>query len=194
MAFSINNWNINPNRLWYVRIEDVSGVLTIGLYLTQADAGASTNCQAVYTAAAFGSDLEITLEEEAGASVAISLHQETDEWHLVVSGSADDDTKIFQIKSFIDLDDIQHPIYRNPLLVTRRATAEINAHTHVDIERHLDMAIHLPTLEPGEIVSITSDRRGLSADLCQVREHLITGTPDRLTSRLLVTKYQAIKR
>ena len=194
MAFSINNWNINPNRLWYVRIEDVSGVLTIGLYLTQADAAANTNPQAGYAAITFGANIEITLEAEPAASVAISLHQETDDWHLMVSGSTGDDTKIFQIKSFIDLDDIQHPIYRNPLLVTRRATAEINTHTHVDIERHLDLGVHLPTLEPGEIVSITSDRRGLSGDLCQVKEHLITGTPDRLTSRLVATKYQAIKR
>lgn len=194
MAFVITNWNIDPNRLWYVRIEDVSGVLTIGLYLSESDASAKTNRQAYYAQETFGTAVEITLDEDAGATVSVSLHQETDVWHLIVSGSVSDATKIFQIKPFVDLDDIQHPAYRNPLLVTRRATAEINAHTHVDIERYLDLGVHLPELEPGKILSVTSSRRGLTNDLCQVREHVITGEPDRLVSKVAAAKYQAIKR
>lgn len=196
MAFSITNWNVDPNRNWYVRIADggATDLLTVELYLTQTDAESQTNRQAYSAGNAFGSAVEITLTEDAGATVSISRHQQTDAWHLKVTGADDDPTKIFLVKPFVDLEDIQHPIYRNPLLVTRRATAEIDAHTHVTKERYIDLGVHLPDVEPGEILSMTSTRRGLSGDLCQILEHSITGTPRSLTSRLTAAKYQAVKR
>jgi len=196
MAFAINNWNIDPNRLWYVRIADDGAVnlLTVELYLTEADAEAQSNRQAHSLGNAFGSAVEILLTADSGATVDISMHQSTDAWHLVVSGADDDAEKIFCVKPFVDLEDIQHPIYRNPLLVTQRATAEIDEHTHVLFERQIELGVHLPTLEPGEILSITSARRELSADLCQIAEHTIVGTVNRLYSRVTADKYQGIVR
>jgi hypothetical protein len=43
---AIVNWNIAENIVWYVRLADVDGVISVELFLTQADAEAQTNMQA----------------------------------------------------------------------------------------------------------------------------------------------------
>jgi hypothetical protein len=193
MAFSIDNWNINPNRLWFVRLYDAASGIGVELYLSLADAQAQTNRQAHGISSGYGTAKLITLAVDAGASVSVSLFQTAYSWHVLVSGLSGYVAKIFQLKPFVDLPEISDPLYRNEVLIPLLAAAEINAHTHAKIERSVDLASHLPELEPGDIVEIDSYRLG-GAPLGQVTEHGITGELDKLTSALTVTSYLPLTR
>jgi hypothetical protein len=193
MSFSIINWNISENIVWYVRLADTGSAVLVELYLTEADAEAQTNLQASGESAGYGSSLEVTLTNEEDASAPVSIFQAGYDWHLVVAGQNGDETKIFRIREFVDLDEIAHSAYRNSLLVEARATAEINAHTHARITRTVLLGSHLPQIEPGDILGLDSDRRGIN-DLSQVFEHRIAGTFNSLVSELDAIKFLGLKR
>lgn len=194
----ITAWNLDPNRLWFVRLEDAGAGIRAEIYLTQADAEAETGLQASGTSSGYGSDLQVTLENDPAFTVPISLFQSIYTWHLKVSGALLDPVTIYRVKEFVDLDEISHSIYRNEELITSRARAEIDAHTHALIRKEVDLGSHIPTLEPGEIVQLASARRGKTERL-QVMEHRISGEVSeggemRLTSAIAVAGYLALKR
>ncbi len=191
MAFAISNWNLDPNREWFVRLNWADPVVSVELYLTQADAQNQTGRQASGSAAP-GGDVAVILTADPGGP-EISFFQETEAWHLKISGQAGDPTAILRVRAFVDLDDITHPIYRNPLLITRRAAAGIDAHTHVELLRTLELAAHYPDAEPGQVVGLSSARRGLDV-LCQVRDFTITGDPDHLVTTINCAAYTALTR
>jgi hypothetical protein len=194
MAFEITNWNIAENRAWYARIADLGeDGIQIELYLTLADAQARANLQAQGETTGYGADVEVILINEDSATVPVTLFREDYEWHLLVDGASGDDTVIFKIKEFVELDEISHPIYRNSALIEARAAAEIDAHTHAAIVRDITLGTHAPTMEPGDVVTLTSDRRGLD-DMGQVFERTITGTVNSLTDAIEVRKFLELKR
>lgn len=193
MALSIENWNIDENIEWYVRPSDSGSGVSVEMYLTQADAQAQTNLQASGESSEYGSELEITLTNEEDAVTPVSLFREGYAWHLVVAGESGDSAKIFKVKEFVEMEEISHPIYRNGELITARATAEINAHTHAVIVRNIVLGTHLPEIEAGQIVGLDSDRLSID-DLSQIHEHQIIGTPDSLVSEVETQKYLELKR
>lgn len=197
MSFAINAWNINLNLVWFVRLADVGSGISVELYLTQADAEAQTNRQAYGETSGFGSSLPVTLSSDP-AGHQVSLFQDAYSWHLLVSGSDGDPAKIFKIKEFVDLEEIDHPLFRNSCLIAIRAAAEIDAHTHARSTKEIEFGSHLPTLEPGEVLRLNSTRRGKD-ELLQAVEHRITGEVNdageaRLTSTATVAAYLALKR
>lgn len=193
MAFLVINWNIDENRVWFVRLSDTGSAVLVELYLTQANAQAQANLQASGESTGYGSSLEVTLVNEVGATVPVSLFRDEYAWHVVVSGQNADPTKIFKIKEFIEMDEISHSIYRNSSLITARATAEINAHTYAAIIRQISLGTHFPEIEPGQILGVDSDRRGID-DLSQIMEITIIGTPNSLTNSVETRKYTGLKR
>ncbi|SPD72556.1 conserved hypothetical protein [uncultured Desulfobacterium sp.] len=193
MTLSVINWNVAENRVWYVRLADTGTEISVGLYLTSADAQAQTNVQANGESNGYGSVLEVTLSNQSGASVPVSLFQDSYAWHLVVSGANGDGSKIFKVKEFVELDEISHSIYRSTDIIEARALAEINAHTHARIIRSLALGVHMPALEPGDIVRLQSSRRSLDV-YGQVFEHRITGQPNSLISELEAVSFLALKR
>jgi len=190
---SVVNWNIDENIVWYVRLADSGSAILVEMYLTQADAEAQTNLQASGGSSGYGSSLEVTLTNEEDAETPVTFFRDEYSWHLIVSGQNGDDTKIFKVKEFVEMDEISHSIYRSGDLITARATAEINAHTHAAIVRNVSLGIHLPEIEVGDIAGLDSDRRGVD-DLGQIHEHQIIGTPDSLVSDIEVRKYLELKR
>jgi len=190
---AIVNWNIAENRAWFVRLSDTGTEISVELYLTLADAQAQTNLQASGESDGYGASLDVTLSNQSGASVPVSLFQDTYEWHLIVSGANGDTTKIFKVKEFVEMNEISHSIYRSSDIIEARALAEINAHTHAKIIRSLALGIHLPTLETGGVVNIQSTRRALNV-YGQVFEHRITGTKDSLTSEMEAISFLELKR
>jgi hypothetical protein len=176
----IDNWNVAENNVWYVRLADSGAGISVELYLTEAEAEAQANLQASGESSGYG-------------STPVSLFIEEYSWHLLVSGTAEDETKIFKLREFIEMDEISHSIYRNSTLITARATAEIEAHTHSAIIRDVVLGIHLPEIEVGQIVRLDSDRRGVD-DLSQVYEQRIIGSPNSLVSELETRKYLELKR
>ena len=193
MALSIQQFNIDPNRVWFVRLADTGTGISVELYLTEEDAEEQTNLQASGATTGYGSGLEVWLTAEESASVQISMHQSSLDWHITVSGAAADPTRILQIKEFVDLDDISHAIFANSNLVPLRAKAEIDAHTHAVITRSVQLGTHLPEIVVGEICAIESVSRDVS-ELGQVIRHQISGTPSSLLSTLDVASYKELKR
>ncbi len=194
----ITAWNIDPNRLWFVRLSDADAGIRAELYLSEADAEEQANLQASGYTSGYGSNQPIALNMDPAATVSISLFQPVYPWHLKVSGAALDPVQIYRVREFVDLDEISHPIYRNEDLITTRARAEIDAHTHAVIRQAVDLGSHIPTLEAGDIVQLASTRRGKTERL-QVLEHRIAGEISeggemRLTSAITVAGYLALKR
>lgn len=190
---SVSNWNIAQNIVWYVRLADSGSGISAKLYLSQADAKTQTNMQAGGSSSGYGANLPVTLTNEGAAAEPVSLFRDDYSWHLTVSGAASDITKIFKVKEFVDLEEISHAIYRNSGLITARATAEINAHTHASIIRRISLGMHLPAVETGDIARASTTRRGVD-DYSQISEHTITGTPGSLISEFEVRKYLELKR
>ncbi len=194
----INSWNVNPNREWFVRLSDAGSAIAAGLYLTQADALAQTKRQAHGVTAGFGTALPVTLANEPAAEAPVSFFQPTYNWHLLVSGQDGNTVRILRVREFVDLDEIEHPIYRNEALITSRASAEIDAHTHAKISKDISLGAHLPTMEPGDTVRIDSSRRGKD-EVLQVIEHRILAESldsgeTRLTSSLTAASYLPLRR
>lgn len=195
---AITSWNIDPNRVWWVRLSDAGAGIRAELYLTQAEAEVQTGLQASGTSAAFGTNQAITLTNDDMASYPVSLFQDVYSWHLLVSGADGDPVQIYRIKEFVDLGEINDPIFRNELLITTRGKAEIDAHTHATITKDIALGSHIPTLEPGDIVELASARRG-KTELLQVMEHRIAGEVSdsgemKLMSSLVAAGYLALKR
>ncbi len=190
MSLSIVNWNIDENHVWFVRLSDTGSKISVELYLTADDAQARTNRQASGESDGYGVGLEVTLVNDQGT---VSFFQEGCEWHVTVSGQNGDETKIFKVKEFVELDEIAHPIYRTGELITARALSEINAHTHAKIIRSLGLGIHVPDLEAGQILRLQSTRRDLD-ETGQVFEHRIIGTTESLISEVEAVSFLGLKR
>ena len=193
MALSIDNWNINENICWYVRLAAGTSNIDVELYLSESDASAQTNLQASGISTGFGSSREVALTNEEGATTPVSLFQEEYSWHLQVTGASGDTAKIFKIKEFVELNEITNSIYRSSDIIQRRATAEINAHTHARITKTAPLGIHIPTLEVGQIVRLNSTRRNVN-ELAQVLSHRIVGTPNSLINEIDMAKFIGLKR
>ena len=193
MSLNITAWNIDPNRTWFVRLADAGSSISVALYTSEADAQAQTNPQASGSTSGFGSALPVTLTVATGAIYPVSLFQSAYSWHLAVSGSDGDTTKIFRIKEFVELDEIDHPVYRNAELIPLRAAAEINAHTNVKYTRSLQLGTVFPSITEGSIGILTSARHGIS-ERGQVVTHTISGTHASLTSSIELVTHKALKR
>lgn len=193
MAFLISAWNIDPNRVWFVRLADAGSAISVEHYATQADAEARINLQASGVTTGFGTALSVTLTNATGATYPVSLFQSTYPWHLQVSGTDGDSTTIYRVKEFVDLDEIDHPVYRNAELIPIRAAAEIDAHTHARYARSIQAGGPILGAVEGSIYSLTSSRRSLS-ELGQVVSHTISGTATSLTSDVELMTYRALKR
>lgn len=193
MGLGVSAWNLEPNRVWFVRLEDSGSGISVELYLSEMDAAEKVNRQAYGSTTGYGSDLELSLTSDPDAPVQISKHQSTLPWHMKVTGSPGDSTQIFKINEFVDLDSINHPIFRNAGLAQVRAKAEIDAHTHAMFTRAVQMGTHLPELKVGDVCSVSSVIRNIS-ELGQVMRHLISGTPSSLVDTLDLASFKPLKR
>jgi hypothetical protein len=185
MPFAITEWNLNPNRNWYVKLADAGTDISVKLYPTQADAAANTNLVAEGTAV-FGTGSETLLI--ATGSLLISLFNDALLYHLKVSGADADTAKTFHIKPFVDIPDINHNVYRSEALIQKKALAEINAHTHTAKIRSIGIANHNPLLRTDDVINIQSTMRSLNV-LATVSERLISGTPDELIDQIETVEY-----
>jgi len=187
MSFAITEWNLNPNRNWYVKLADAGTDISVKLYPTQADAAANTNLVAEGTAA-FGTGSEVLLLMSATGSPLISLFNDALLYHMKVSGADADLAKTFHVKPFVDLPDINHNVYRSESLIQKKALAEINAHTHTKKIRSIGIANHNPNLSTDDVLNIQSTMRSLNV-LATVSERLISGTADALIDQVETIEY-----
>jgi hypothetical protein len=194
----IFNWNISPNRDWFVRLFDDGAGITAELYLSAVAASTQANLQASGSTGAYGQQLSVVLDNDAGATYPVSAFQAEYDWHLQVSGQAGDSIKIFKVREFVELPEISAAIYRSQDLIARRATAEINAHTHASIIRVAELGVHLPDADIGQIAQITSTSRGIDAlgqiDHMIIEGHVTDEGEASLTNTIEVIEYQELTR
>jgi len=191
MTFAITEWNLNPNRNWYVKLADAGSEISIKLYLTAADAVADTNLVAEGTAA-FGTGVEAALAMDAAGAPEISLFNAALSYHLKVSGADSDTTKTFHVMPFVDLPDINNSIYRSELLINKKATIEINRHTHTAKIRSIGVGNHNPALAVDDVLGVQSTMRGIDV-LTTVSERVIIATPDALTDQIETIQYADVQ-
>jgi len=187
MAFVITDWNLNPNRNWYVVISDSGSGIQVDLYTTQANAGAGTSLVASGTGD-YGTGSQITLDMDDDGTPEISLFNSDLDYHLAVTGESGDTSKTYHVAPFVDMDEISDGIYKSTDLIQARALHEINLHTHTAKERSLSLAGPFQDIEAGDVLRIQSTRRDIDV-LSTVTETVITGTPDSLTAQIETVEY-----
>lgn len=184
----ITDWNINPNQDWFVKLSDNGDDILVELFNTLVDAIAGINLVASGSGA-FGTGTEVELTMDDSGDPNISFFNSSLSYHIKVSGSDSDTTKIYQIFAFTDLDEINNSIYRSLDLVTRRIQKEINQHTHVTKEKSLILSTLIDGLEINDVLRINSDFRGGTPTDNIVSEITITGTPRSLLSTVSANEY-----
>jgi len=187
MSFAITEWNLNPNRNWYVKLADAGSDISVKLYSTQADAAAGSNLVAEGTAD-FGTGSECILEVGSTANFIISLFNDALLYHLKVTGADADTVKTFHVAPFIDLPGINHNIYRASEIIRKKAVFEINKHTHTHINRSIGIANHNTGLRTDDVINIQSSMRSLNV-MAIVKEILITATTDSLIDQIETVEY-----
>jgi hypothetical protein len=184
--FAITDWNLNPNRYWYVKIAQSGPGTGVWLFKTQDDAQAGTNPAALNENLDFGSDVSVVLDPAVPDS--ISFFNAHLGYHLKISGADNDTPKIFQVAPFVDLEDITNSIYRSSALIRAKAVNEINRHTHMATKRQISLANHYPEIKPGDICRVKSEFKNLDA-LIIMEELTITGTENSLITGIESVEY-----
>lgn len=187
MSFIITDWNLNPNQDWYVVISDSGTGINVDIYTTQENAQAETNLVASGTGE-YGTGTQISLVMDVDGTPEISFFNTDLDYHIAVTGTSGDISKIYHVAPFVDLEEISDSIYKSTDLIQARATYEINLHTHITKERSLGLAGPYPSILVGDVLRIQSDRCNLDA-LTTVTETVITGTPDSLISQVSTVEY-----
>lgn len=182
-SMSINAVNIYPNRYWYVYAKhDGSGTLDVKLYKTLDDLNAETNYAGHAAGVEVGTQVEVVFSDGEvenlpiynNVPTSIGFYYEAMNYHILLTSELTSPDQKFKLKPFTDLDEIRDPIYQNSTLARVRKIAEINFHTHALISTSVALASHLPTLESGDIVKLSSSRRGVT-NFHQVMRHEISG-------------------
>jgi hypothetical protein len=169
------DWNVRPNKTWYVSVE---GYL-VKLFETKEDM--DNNVNPIMQGTADATTLQVVLSYIDEYEGDVELYYQDIEYHLTISGPSlpdeyDAGIAKFKIKPLTDMSEIRDPIYNNSNIVLFRGEAELELHTNVVRKRDIVLGTHLPELEVGDVVSLTSIRRILTNENSQVLSQTITGT------------------
>ncbi|KKL52048.1 hypothetical protein LCGC14_2289390 [marine sediment metagenome] len=165
MAFQVTDWNLTPNQRFFVKLSDGGSQIQIDIYNTQADMDASTNRVASATVS-FGTDVEVIItpdSTEPSSGEALAKFNTDLSYDLKATGADGDPTKKFQIGPFTDMPPIEDALLVTEAMIQARATLEINKGTHSKLSRTLQLDSHYPDLVEGDIVSLSSTKRGLAS-------------------------------
>lgn len=166
MTMEITDWNLNPNQRFFVRmrVEAIDETtVEIDVFNTKADLDADIN-RVAFAAPGFGTDVGILLTEDStlpSSGDAISKFNTDLSYHLKFTGLREDTEKKFQIGPFTDLPPVEDALLVTEAMVQARATLELNRGTHSAFHRTLRLDKHYEALNEGDIVEITSTKRGL---------------------------------
>jgi len=179
MAFDVTDWNINPNQKWFVKLSDAGTTALIELFNTLADAQAGTN-RVAFANVAFGVDVKVLLAADTtppsfGTLAKFNIQLD---YHLKITGVDGDATKRFAIGPFTDLPPVEDPLMLSEAVILARANLEINRGTHSILARALSLDSHYPALNGGDIVTLSSTRRGLVAVRNRIESITITARID----------------
>jgi len=165
----LENWNVKPNQTWFVHVNSY----TVTIYESEADMLAVSNAIAVGTADADSLETVLTYVDEYEGDV--EFYYQDVPYHVSLSEVIVGD-RYFKIKPLTDLAEIRHPIYNNSSVILMRGQAELNLHTFTVLGRELVLGSHIPEMEAGECVDLTSTRRNVTAEKSQILSQTISGS------------------
>jgi hypothetical protein len=165
----LQNWNVKPNQTWFVHVNS----LTVTLYETEVDMLAVLNAIAVGTADADSLETVLTYVDEYEGD--FEFYYQDVAYHMSLSEVIAGD-RYFKIKPLTDLAEIRHPIYNNSTIILMRGQAELNLHTYTILGRELLLGVHVPEMESGDVVDLTSTRRNVTSEKSQILGQTITGS------------------
>ncbi|SDU38092.1 hypothetical protein [Desulfobacula phenolica] len=183
MSFAIVDWNIQADDTLYIGLADSGSDISVTVHDSESAAQSGTGGIASGSAA-YGTGSTVIL---SGSSSFTFFNASLDH-HLKVSGESGDETKIFQVSPSADLPEISNSIYQSESLIQRRATYEINAHTHTSKIRDISIANPIPSLKIGDVLQIQSTRRGINV-LTAITNLTISGTPDSIVNTVETVEY-----
>lgn len=165
----LQSWNVSPNKTWYV---DVTNAI-VTLYDTQADMLNGVNPVATGEADEYTLDVVLSYVDEYEGDVAFYYSDLLVHLYLseIISG-----TRQFKVNPLTDIAELRHPIYNNSNIIISKGEAELNLHTYMVLKKGLVLGTHLPELEPGDVISLTSTRRGTTEKKSQVLSETISGS------------------
>jgi len=166
VALDITDWNLNPNQVWFVKITDAGGGLTdVEVFNTKADMDASTNRVAFALGQTLMDMLNLDLTQDSTPpllAATISKFNPSLDFHFIITefaGPSPD--KKFKVGPFTDLKPVEDAMLLTEQMIDDRATLEINRGTHSALMRRINLKSHFPALEEGDIISLSSTKRGL---------------------------------
>lgn len=186
MAFSVVDWNLNPNIRWYVVLSDSGSGISVDLYNDHPD-----NSPPLVASAGvdYGYEIKVTLTQADGSPEDIEKFNETLDFHMKVNGQSGDSTKRFQIGPFVDLPDIEDPIYQSEDLISLRSYKEIHEHTRTKITRNIDLSSYEDEIGVGDVITLDLNREGINENL-DVQSFTIRGSIDSVTKSLECVHYE----
>jgi hypothetical protein len=192
VAFNVTDWNVFPNQRFYVKVSDIGSKMRVELFNTAADAAASTN-RVASADVDFGSDVPVLLVADAtlpSSGDPLTKFNPSLSYHLKADGSDSDPTKTFAVGPFTDLPPVEDPLILSEAMADARATLEINKGTHMRVVRNFAVNRHHGELEQGDIITITSTKRGIAS----VRNRIENITLEaRLNGRLELVMHDFIE-
>jgi len=164
----LQDWNVKPNQIWFVQI--VNDLVTLFSTLVDLEAGTNPIASGLVDA----TTLEVVLEYVDEYNV---MEYYYDDWlcHLTLS-AIPTGTRLFKVKPLTDMSEIRHAIYNNSNITISRGQAELDLHTYSTNGREVVLGTHIPELECGDVVDLTSTRRNKTAEKSQVLSQTISGS------------------
>jgi hypothetical protein len=177
------DWNVKPNQTWYV--------VTYGLeiYLLETLVNYETEPTIVAQGAADATTLRAILYiNDEYDTTAMDFYYQDYPYHVTLSEEVAE-MRIYKVKPLTDLSEIRHPIYNNSNIALSRGEAELNLHTYAKLGREIVLGTHLPELEVGDTVELTSVRRN-KTEISQVLSQTISGEVSDNGESSLITSIQ----
>jgi len=173
-----------PN--WKARSVYEGGII---LYLTLADLLAQTNPVA---SGEVNADLQVVCTKATGGDMG--YYYQDLPYHFSLSEDiASAGYRRFKIRPLTDISEIRHPIYKNTTIILTKGIAEVNLQTYAILGRELVLGSHLPEIEPGDVICLTSSRRDVSVEKSQVLSETINGSVDSNGQASLITAIRTTK-
>lgn len=167
MALEVTDWNLLPNQRFFVRMEDKTGTIDIDIFNTKADLDAFVSRVGFATGLPYGTNIFATITAdttEPSSGDALSRFNPDQTFDLKYTGLFGDSLKKFQIGPFTDLPPVEDALLVTEAMVQARAILEINRGTHSSFNRELRLDKHYEALEEGDIISLSSTKRGLVSE------------------------------
>jgi len=191
----IFDWNVYPNQTWYIEVVHEQ----LFLYGTEEDLTYLTNLVAtgIVDPVTLSGVLYKADAEKRMTDVPMDFYYKDWKFHFTLSTILPD-VRFFRLKPFSDIEEIQHPVYNNSNISLSRGQAEVNLHTYTVLPRDLELAIHVPEMDIGDVVDFTSTRRNKSQK-SQILTQTISGAINdngeaSLTNKITVANYMELFR